>query len=80
MVYIQHISTKDQMSWRLCFYEVNSFTFCCSYCKVNGVTLPFEYPLPRCEDAIEDFGDSADKLLVISLDARSGYHQIAVRE
>jgi hypothetical protein len=27
MVYIQHISTKDQMSWRLCFYEVSSFTF-----------------------------------------------------
>jgi hypothetical protein len=53
---------------------------CCSYRKVNSVTLPFEYPIPRCEDAIEDFGDSAGKPLFISLDARSGYHQIAVRE
>jgi hypothetical protein len=53
---------------------------CCSYRKVNGVTLPFEYPIPRCEDAIEDFGDSAGKLLFIGLNARSGYHQIAVRE
>jgi hypothetical protein len=27
LVYIQHISTKDQLSRRLCFYEVNSFIF-----------------------------------------------------
>jgi hypothetical protein len=47
---------------------------------VNSVTLPFEYPIPRCEDDIEDFGNSAGKLPFISLDARSGYHQIAVRE
>ncbi len=51
---------------------------CVSYRKLNSVTLPFEYPIPRCEDAIDDFGGSAGKLFFISLDARSGYHQVAV--
>jgi hypothetical protein len=52
---------------------------CVSYRRLNSVTLPFEYPIPRCEDAIDDCGDSAGKLFFISLDARSGYHQVAVR-
>jgi hypothetical protein len=62
--------------------DINDFVwrFCVSYRKLNSVTLAFEYPIPRCEDAIENFGDSAGKLYFISLDARSGYHQIAVRE
>jgi hypothetical protein len=59
----------DDFVWRMCI----------SYRKLNSVTLTFEYPIPRCEDAIDDFGDSAGKLYFISLDARSGYHQIAVR-
>jgi hypothetical protein len=53
---------------------------CVSYRRLNSVTLPFEYPIPRCEDAIDDFGDSAGKLFFISLDAASGYHQVLVRE
>jgi hypothetical protein len=52
---------------------------CVSCRKLNSVTLPFEHPAPRCEDAIDDFGNSAGKLFFISLDARSGYHQIAAR-
>ncbi len=44
MVYIQHISTKDQLSWRLCFYEVNSsyfldILFICSMVDMN-MSLP----------------------------------------
>jgi hypothetical protein len=66
----EEVEKIEDFIWRMC----------CSYRKVNGLTLPFEYPIPRCEDAIEDFGDSAGKVLFISLDARSGYHQIAVRE
>jgi hypothetical protein len=53
---------------------------CIYYRKVNGTKLPFEYPILRCKDAIKDFGDSAGKLLFISLYARSSYHQISVRE
>jgi hypothetical protein len=49
-----------------------------SYRKLNCVPLPFEYPILRCEDAIDNFGDSANKLFFIGLDARSGYHQVAV--
>jgi hypothetical protein len=51
---------------------------CVSYCWLKSVTLPLEYPIPRCKDAIDDFGDSAGKLFSISLDARSGYYQVAV--
>jgi hypothetical protein len=61
--------------------DINDFIWrmCVSYRKLNSVTLPFEYPIPRFEDAIDDFGDSAGKLFFISLDARSGYNQVAVR-
>ena len=47
---------------------------------MNGVTKCFEYPIPRCSDSIEDFGDLSGKFYFISLDARSGYHQIRVRK
>jgi hypothetical protein len=51
-----------------------------SYRLLNsGVTLLFEYPIPRYKDAMDNFGDSAGKIFFISLDARSGYHQVAVR-
>ena len=46
---------------------------------LNSVSLPFKYPIPCCENAIDDFGDSTRKLFFLSFDARSGYHQIAVR-
>jgi hypothetical protein len=52
---------------------------CVFYRKVKGTTLPFEYPIPCCKEAIEDFGDSTGQLLFISLNARSCYHQILVR-
>jgi hypothetical protein len=48
------------------------------YCRLNSITLPFEYPILCCKDAIDDFGDSVGKLFFISLDIRSGYHQLAV--
>ncbi len=53
---------------------------CVSYRKLNSVTLPFEYPIPCCEDTIKDFGNFTGKLYFISLDARSSYHQVAVRK
>ncbi len=51
---------------------------CVSYRRLNQVTLPFEYPIPRCDDAIDNFGDSAGRLFFIALDNKTGYHQFRV--
>ena len=53
---------------------------CVSYRGLNAVTSPFEYPIPRNDEALDNFGIGAGKLYWISIDAKSGYHQIAVRE
>ena len=65
----KHITTIDDFVWRMCV----------SYRALNQVTLPFEYPIPRCDDAIDNFGDSVGHLFFISLDNKTGYHQISVR-
>ena len=57
-------SSIDDFIWRLCV----------SYRPLNIVTRSFEYPIPRCADSIEDIGNSCGKLMIISLDTRSGYH------
>ena len=56
--------------WRLCV----------NYLPLIEITRGFEFPIPRCMDSIEDLGDSCDPIFTISLDARSGYHQIRVRK
>ena len=43
------------------------------------VTQPFEYPIGRCDAAIEDLGYSAGILCFICLEKAQGYHQIGVR-
>ncbi len=53
---------------------------CVSYRGLNAVTSPFEYPIPRNDEALDNFGVGAGTLYWISVDAKSGYHQIAVRE
>jgi hypothetical protein len=65
----EHIVSIDEFVWRLCV----------SYRRLNQVTLPFEYPIPRCDDAIDNFGDSNGLLYFIALDNMTGYHQIRVR-
>ena len=60
----------QDLFWRLCI----------SYCSLNGVTESFEFPIPRCTDSIENFGDFSGRMYFISLDARSGCHQIRVRK
>jgi hypothetical protein len=54
--------------------------FCVNYRLLNAVTKPYDYPIPRCDDALEDFGDSKGRLYFISVDAKSGHHQISVNE
>jgi hypothetical protein len=65
----EHVTDIKDFIWRMCV----------SYRALNQATLPFEYPIPRCDDAIDNFGDSAGKLYIISLDNKTGYHQISVR-
>ena len=66
----EEVQNIDDFIWRMCV----------SYRRLNAVTKPFQFPIPRCDDAITILGDGADKIWIISLDARQGYHQISVRE
>ena len=65
----EEVTSIDDFIWRLCV----------SYCALNAVTKSFTFPIPRCADSIDDFGDSNGPMSFITLDARQGYHQIAVR-
>ena len=49
-----------------------------SYRPLNSATRSFEFPIPRCADSIDDFGDFSGRIYFISLDTRCGYHQISV--
>ena len=62
--------------------DINSFVwwFCVSYRKLNSLTPPFKMPIPSCTEAIEDLGPHGGRLYFITLDSRSGFHQIAVAD
>ena len=51
---------------------------CVSYRKLNSVTKPFEYPIPRCDDAVTIVMVGSTVMWIITVDARQGYHQVAV--
>ena len=51
---------------------------CVSYIKLNGINKPSEFPITRCDDAISNVGYRSNKMWIISLDARQGYHQNSV--
>ena len=65
----EHINAFEAFVWRICV----------SYRRLNAVTKPFQFPIPRCDDAITILGCGAVTIYIISLDARQGYHQVAVR-
>ena len=48
----------DKFIWRMCV----------SYHGLNKVTNPFEYPIGRCDSAIEDLGDASGIIFFICLD------------
>lgn len=50
-----------------------TFRFCTDYRKVNSVTVPDSYPLPRMEDCIDNLGSSK---FVTKLDLLKGYWQV----
>ena len=60
----EHITDWDEYIWR----------FCINYIRLNPITKPVEYPIPRYDEAI-NAGFGTAKYCVL-LDAFSGYHQI----
>ena len=66
----EHITDINDFVWRMCV----------SYRKLNAVTKPFQFPIPRCDAVIVILGCGADEVWIISLDARQGYHQVSVRK
>ena len=65
----EHVNTTDDFVWRMCV----------SYRKLNSITKPFQFPIPRCDDAVMILSWGAGDIWIISLDARQGYHQVSVR-
>ncbi len=51
--------------WRLCV----------SFRKLNAVTKPFTFPIPRCDDAVNDVDPKAQYFIAIDMD--SGYWQVS---
>jgi hypothetical protein len=49
--------------------------FCVDYRRLNAITVPDTYPLPRMDECIGTLGDAA---LFTTLDCNSGYWQIPV--
>ena len=64
----ENVINIDDFIWRMCV----------SYRRLNIITKPFQFPIPRCDNAITILGEGADNNWIISLDARQGYHLIAV--
>ena len=57
-----------EYQWRLCV----------SYQKLNQVTHPFTFPIPCCDDALQDI-DTEEKYF-IDMDMDSGYLQVVEEE
>ena len=49
--------------------------FCVDYRRLNAVTKPDAYPLPRIDECIDSLGEA---MIFTTLDANAGYWQIAV--
>jgi hypothetical protein len=48
---------------------------CVSYRKLNAVTIPFTFPVTRCNDAVEGIGDAE---FFLTMDYDAGYWQVAM--
>ena len=50
-----------------------TFRFCTDYRKVNAVTIPDSYPLPRIDDCVDTIGSAR---YMTKLDLLKGYWQV----
>ena len=66
----EHVEKIEDFVWRMCV----------SYRGLNAVTKPFTYPIPRCDDAIHVLNIGGVQVFLITVDAKQGYHQIAVKK
>ena len=66
----EQVTHIDDFVWRMCV----------SYRGLNRVTLPFAYPIPRCDDAINVLNVGGTRIFLITVDAKQGYHQVAVKK
>ncbi|GFU96570.1 hypothetical protein TNCV_1044421 [Trichonephila clavipes] len=53
----------------------NQFRLCIDYRKLNEVTVPDTYPLPRMDDLLQEAKHTA---CISSINLKSGYHQVNV--
>ena len=66
----EHVTDIKDFVWRMCV----------SYRQLNSITKPFEYPIPRCDDAVDSLVTCiGNQIHFISLDAKQGYHQVQVK-
>ena len=49
-----------------------------SYQKLNQVTHPFAFPVPRCDDVVQEIYTGANYFIVVDMD--SGYWQVVAEE
>ena len=65
----EHVTNICDFIWRMCV----------SYRKLNGLTKPFQYPIPLCDDAFTVLNVGSHWICIIALDDHQGYHQVVVR-
>ena len=57
-------------------YHKYQWSLCVSYQNLNQVTRPFAFPIPRCDDAVQEIDTEAN--CIIDVDMGSGYWEIVV--
>ena len=49
-----------------------------SYRKLNQVTCPFNFPIPRCDDAVQDIDTEENYFIAVDMDI--GYWKLVAEE
>lgn len=68
-------STSEWQSPIVLVAKAQGYRFAVDYRKLNSVTQPMTFPLPRIDDLMDSVGESGATIFS-TLDLRSGFHQI----